>query len=61
MNWMGKQSVTELEVSLNSMKFNMHLSKLLIQFHPVQLHFKFCDPFSAYPVHRHLPYMAQCL
>ena len=36
MNWIGRQSVTELEVSLNWMTFNMHFSKLLIQFHPVQ-------------------------
>ena len=38
MNWIGGQSVTELEVSVNWMKFNMHFSKLLI---------------SAYSVHRH--------
>ena len=30
MNWIGRQSVTELEMSLNWMKLNMHFSKLLI-------------------------------
>ena len=44
MNWIGRQSVTELEVSLNWMKLNKQLKKM---------HFQFCDTLSAYPVHRH--------
>ena len=51
MNWIGKRSVTELDVSLNWIQLNMHFSKLIIQFHPVQWHFQFCDTLSAYPVH----------